>query len=137
MSETLSSSLDHDFLSESLNLTSELLTDIIYDCSDLGSHSPEREFLWNTKITNLSNDVSQFVEISTLVAKNVIARTKRPLHRLKESHIQLLFIMKSIKEAQEKQDYIALEELIKHELKDNLSQWKTELLPHIREQLTI
>ena len=46
------------------------------------------------------------------------------MNEFKDSHIHLLFVMKAMNQAQQKQDRVALEDLIKYELKDNLTQWK-------------
>ena len=40
--------------------------------------------------------------------------------------------MKGVQQAQSKLDHVALEDLIKYELKDNLTQWNIDLLPQIK-----
>jgi hypothetical protein len=57
------------------------------------------------------------------------------LPEIKTSHIHLLFILKGINQAQQKNDSLVLEDLIKHELKDNLTQWKINLIPTIKRML--
>ncbi|MFA7613559.1 MAG: hypothetical protein WCY48_04925 [Candidatus Caldatribacteriota bacterium] len=82
----------------------------------------------NRQLGILTTNISSFVEISTLAAK--YAKVTNP--ELKDSHISLLFIMKAINNAFLKSDWDALEELIKYELKDNLTQWKINLIPQLK-----
>lgn len=135
MSGMTAPTLNQDFLTDTTQLTLEFLSDIISDIHDLGEFTPEREFFWNRKIARLSSNISQFVELTTLLSKMIYARKNVTIESIKESHIQLLFIMKGMNQAQLKQDYIALEELIKYELKDNLTQWKIDLIPQTRKLL--
>lgn len=135
MSGTTSPIYNHSFLSETLSLTQEFLSDIVASINDLGEFSHEKELFWNQHITKLSLDISQFVELTTLLSKTAMARKNQSIPEIKESHIQMLFIMKAIIQSQLKQDYVALEELIKYELKDNLTQWKIDLIPQIRKLL--
>lgn len=79
----------------------------------------------NQQLGILTTSISSFVEISTLTAK--YHHITAP--ELKNNHISLLFIMKAINQALVKSDWLALEELIKYELKDNLTQWKINIIP--------
>lgn len=117
---------------ESIHLTQDLLNDLLLDISLIGEFTPEKEFYWNRELSELTQHISTFVEITTLLAK--IAQTKKPSQgpQFKESHIQLLFVMKAMNQTQLKRDYTALEELIKYELKDILTQWKIDLLPQLK-----
>lgn len=79
----------------------------------------------NHQLGILTTSISSFVEISTLAAKyNNFSDPE-----LKNNHISLLFIIKAINQAFVKSDWNALEELIKYELKDNLTQWKINIIP--------
>lgn len=129
-------SYNQEFLVETVNLTLEFLSDIIYACSHTGEFIPEKEFYWNKKITKLTADVSQFVELTTLLSKTIMVKKNLVITGVKESHLHLLYVMKAMNQAREKQDYVALEDLIKYELKDNLTQWKIDLLPQIKKLLT-
>lgn len=135
MSGMTTPSYNHDFLADTVNLTLEFLSDIILDIQVLGEFSPAKEFFWNRKISGLSSDITKFVELTSLLGRTVMKRTSRTIPGLKESHIHLLFIMKGMVQAQSKQDYLALEELIKYELKDNLTQWKIDFIPQIKKLL--
>jgi len=135
MSGMTTPSYNQDFLSNTVGLTLEFLSDIILDIQTFGEFTAEREFFWNRKLTKLTNDVSQFVELTTLLSKTIMIRKGQTIDEIKQSHISLLFIMKALNQAQLKQDYVALEELIKYELKDNLTQWKIDLIPQTKKLL--
>ena len=135
MSGMTTPSYNHDFLSETIGLTLEFLSDIILDIQTIGEFTSEREFFWNRRIMKLTADVSQFVELTTLLGKTIMARQGQSIPGIKESHIHLLFVIKAMNQAQLKQDYVALEELIKYELKDNLTQWKIDLIPQTKKLL--
>jgi hypothetical protein len=132
---TSPSSYNHDFLQDTIGLTLEFLSDIILDIQTIGEFTPEKEFIWNRKIMKLTKDISLFVELTTLLSKTIMARKGRTLPEIKNSHIHLLFIMKGMNSAQLKQDIVALEDLIKYELKDNLTQWKIDLIPQTKKLL--
>lgn len=132
---TIANASKPDFLQETISLTQEFLSDILLDIQDMHSHELEHEFHWNNKLGRLTASISQFVEVTTLISKVLKARKNQSIADIKESHIQLLFIMKAINQAQDKLDYIALEELIKYELKDNLTQWKIDLMPQLKKLL--
>lgn len=82
----------------------------------------------NQQLGILTTSISSFVELSTLAAKY----SRITSQDLKDNHISLLFIMKAINQAFLKSDWIALEELIKYELRANLTQWKINLIPQLK-----
>lgn len=135
MSGMTAPSYNQDFLSNTIGLTLEFLSDIILDIQTFGEFTADKEFFWNRKLTKLTNDVSQFVELTTLLSKVIMIRKGQSIDEIKQSHISLLFIMKALNQAQLKQDYVALDELIKYELKDNLTQWKIDLIPQTKKLL--
>jgi len=135
MSGMTSPSYNQDFLQNTIGLTLEFLSDIIFDIQTIGEFKADKEFYWNRKVTKLTTDVSQFVELTTLLSRIIMSRQQLTIAGIKESHIHLLFIMKGMNQAQLKQDYLALEELIKYELKDNLTQWKIDLIPQTKKLL--
>jgi hypothetical protein len=135
MSGMTSPSYNQNFLQNTIGLTLEFLSDIILDIQTIGEFTTEREFYWNRRISKLTGDVSQFVELTTLLSKTITAKKKVCVPEIKSSHIHLLFIMKAMNQAQLKQDTVALEELIKYELKDNLTQWKIDLIPQTKKLL--
>jgi len=113
----------------------ELLNDILFQISTIDTFIPEREFFWNLQLSNLSSDISKFVEVTTLISQVIHARKNATIPGIKQSHIHLLFIIKGINQAHLKQDSLVLEDLIKYELKDNLTQWKIYLIPLIKRLL--
>ena len=136
MSGMTTPSYNQDFLSNTIGITLEFLSDIILDSQSIGEFTSEREFFWNKKVTKLTSDLSMFVELTTLLSKTMMVRKQQTISEIKNSHIHLLFIVKAMNQSQLKQDYVALEELIKYELKDNLTQWKIDLIPQIKKLLT-
>ena len=136
MSGMTSPSYNQNFLINTIGLTLQFLSDIILDIQSIGDFRREREFFWNNKIANLTTDISQFVELTTLLSRIIMSRQQMTVAGIKESHIPLLFIVKGMNQAQLKQDYVALEELIKYELKDNLTQWKIDLIPQTKKLLS-
>ena len=136
MSGMTSPSYNQNFLINTIGLTLQFLSDIILDIQSIGDFRREREFFWNNKIANLTTDISQFVELTTLLSRIIMSRQQMTVAGIKESHIHLLFIVKGMNQAQLKQDYVALEELIKYELKDNLTQWKIDLIPQTKKLLS-
>jgi hypothetical protein len=135
MTSTSSTGLSHDFLAQAITLSQELLSDIFSKINSINDLTPEREYIWNNQLMSLTSDVSQFVEITTLISKVMMNRKLSVFTEIKESHIQLLFILKGVVQAQQKQDLFALEDLIKYELRDNLTQWKIDLIPQTKRLL--
>jgi hypothetical protein len=116
--------LGHPF-SEYISLTSRLVSSLLLMI--------ENENPLNGKhLQAFSDHISTFVDITTLITKFYVTRHNDIKEIIKKSHIQLLFIMKGILLAKEKQDLVVLNELIKHELNDNLTQWKINLLPQLK-----
>lgn len=122
-------------LSDSLSVSLELLTDIIAQINTIETFIPEKEFHWNQQLMTMSSDITNFVEVTTLISKILTAKKKITLPAIKQSHVHLLFVLKGINQAQQKHDSLVLEDLIKYELKDNLTQWKIDLIPLIKRQL--
>jgi hypothetical protein len=122
-------------LSGTVSISQELLNDILGQINVIDTFIPEREYFWNLQLSGLSSDISKLVEVTTLLSQVIQTRKKSSLPEIKQSHIHLLFIIKGINQAQQKQDALVLEDLIKYELKDNLTQWKIYLIPLIKRLL--
>jgi hypothetical protein len=122
-------------LSDTIAVGQDLLNDIILQINTIESFIPEKEYFWNLQLSSLSTDITKFVELTTLISKILSTKKKIGLPKVKESHIHLLFILKGINQAQQKHDSIVLEDLIKYELKDNLTQWKIDFIPLIKRLL--
>lgn len=137
MSGMTFSSLGHDsdILPATVQLSSELLSEILHQITDIGDFSEDKEFLWNRHLMQLTGDIGKFVELTTLMSKAILGKKKATLPEIKESHIHLLFILKAMNQAQQKRDIHVLEDLIKYELKANLTQWKIDLIPQLKRLL--
>lgn len=126
-----------DFYAQTLGLSAELLSDIFDQLSLIEDFQSTEERIRNFRITRLTQSLSQFVELTTLFSKLLMVKRNINIPEIKQSHIHLLFILKGVAQAQQKQDLFVLEDLIKHELKDNLTQWKIDLIPQTRRLLNI
>lgn len=54
---------------------------------------------------------------------------------IKELQVHLLSVIKAVLNAQRSDDKIMLADLLGHELKDNLTQWKIQILPSLRKEM--
>lgn len=132
---TFSSNEKVNFLSDCVFLSQELLSDILFSINHFTEISPQNEYAINRQLTQLTSDISQFVELTSLLAKLLQTTVKQTLPEIKDSHLHLLFILKGINQARINLDFVALEELIKYELKDNLTQWKIDFIPQAKRLL--
>lgn len=133
----LTPTLDSSLVPESLLLLQDFLQDILGSINTLSTHAESNNYLWNMDVTRLTHDIGTFVELTTLLSKAMIKQHSAEIPGIKESHIHLLFIMKAMNQASQKQDLVVLEELIKYELKDNLTQWKIDLIPQMKRHLNL
>ena len=122
-------------LSDTVSISQDLLSDIIQQINSIENFVPEKEYYWNQTLSDLSSDITKFVELTTMLSKLLMAHKKVATPEIKQSHIHLLFVLKGINQARQKHDSVVLEDLIKYELKDNLTQWKIDLIPLIKRQL--
>lgn len=120
---------------DTLTVGQDLLNDIIKQINAVDLFLNVKEYHLNLRLTDLSTDITRFVELTTLLSRLLTSRKNITVQDIKESHIHLLFILKGINQAQQKHDSVVLEDLIKYELKDNLTQWKIDLIPQIKRQL--
>lgn len=124
-----------DILSESVQLSQEYLNQILIRLHQFPQIQDLRSHDLNQLVSSLTMDVGTFVEVTTLISRMIQKKFSATLQGARESHIHLLFVMKGINQAQQKGDLVALEELIKYELKDNLTQWKIDLIPQAKRHL--
>ena len=124
-----------DTLLSTLPVLQEFLQSILTEINSLELNHDGPTYLLDDSISRLTLNVSQFVELTTLQSRLLKKRELEVPARVKESHVHLLFVMKAINQAFQKQDLLGLEELIKYELKDNLTQWKIDLIPNIKRSL--
>ncbi len=126
----------NQFLNESISLSQDLLADILFAINSLPTLTHNNEYIWNYHLSKVTSDLDQFVELTTLISKVIMKQKNQTLPQIKESHIHLLFIVKAINQARAKSDLVALEELIKYELKDNLTVWKIDLISQTKRLLS-
>lgn len=127
--------IGESFLSDTVQLSQTLLSNILSSINEVTEYTPNIAEAWNLQLSRLTADISRFVEVTTLVSKLMKSQSPKFLSDVKDSHIHLLFILKGMNQAQQKQDLVALEELIKYELKDNLTLWKIDLIPQTKRLL--
>ena len=133
---TIHTSIDSEhFINESLNLALEVVTDILQQIESIKFCSNEHIHFTNLELTKISLKITQFVELTTLTSKFIAIKKNKDVSEIKNSHIHLLFILKGINQSQLKRDELVLEDLIKYELKDNLTQWKIDIIPKIKKIL--
>ncbi len=123
-------------LSDTILIAQEHVSDIIHQIDLFKIDETQNEYFKNTYLSKLSTDIIKFVELTTLTSKLLISKKKASIPGIKDSHIHLLFILKGINQAQHKNDSFVLEDLIKYELKDNLTQWKIDHIPSIKRYLS-
>ena len=122
-------------LTDTIVIGQDLLNDIIHQINNIESFSSDKEYFRNVQLSSMSADITKFVELTTLLSKILVTKKKINVPEIKQSHIHLLFVLKGITQAQQKHDSEVLEDLIKYELKDNLTQWKIDLIPQIKRLL--
>jgi len=122
-------------LTDTIVIGQDLLNDIIQQINNIESFSRDKEYFRNIQLSSMSADITKFVELTTLLSKILVTKKKINVPEIKQSHIHLLFVLKGINQAQQKHDSEVLEDLIKYELKDNLTQWKIDIIPLIKRQL--
>ena len=137
MSGLTPSKVESSLVPETLLLLQDFLQDILDNISTLSAHAGSNNYLWNMDVTRLTHNIGTLVELTTLLSKAMIKQHSLEIPGIKESHIHLLFIMKAMNQASQKQDLVVLEELIKYELKDNLTQWKIDLIPQMKRHLNL
>ena len=121
-----------DLLLESINLTQMVWSEI---SSILENQSKAISHQRSLELTMLSLKLSQFVELTSLLTRYMLRDHEQLKIKIKENHIQLLYLMKAVHQAFSAGDEIAMEELINYELRDNLTQWKIDLLPQLKMKL--
>ncbi len=122
-------------MANTILVTLDLLNDLILQINLIEMASQEKEYFLNRQLSELTTDISRFVEVTTLLSRLIQIRKKVTLPEIKNSHIHLLSIMKGISHARQKMDRLVLEDLIKYELKDNLTQWKIDFIPQTKRLL--
>lgn len=135
---------------KALSLSNEDQDDLFFkDISDLLNRILEAldpideniDFLQLTNITLLQaiEALDIFLQsINHLIKKCNLKDSSNSLQYLpiKELQIHLLSVIKAVLNAQKCSDEIMLADLLGHELKDNLTQWKIQILPSLKKEMT-
>jgi ABC-type ATPase with predicted acetyltransferase domain len=132
---TFSSNEFDGLMANTILVTLDLLNDLILQINLIEMSGQEKEYFLNRQLSELTTDISRFVEVTTLLSRLILNRKKVTIPEIKNSHIHLLSVMKGISQARQKMDRMVLEDLIKYELKDNLTQWKIDFIPQTKRLL--
>lgn len=125
----------NDQVLDTIKITQEYLTELVNDCSSFCITTECAESQWYNRTSRLIVSLNSFIEITSLLYRYINHLSLQKIPEIKESHINLFFIIKAIDQATSRKDKLAVEELIKYELKDNLIQWKIDLIPQIKKRL--
>lgn len=96
--------------------------------------------LGDTVLIDITDTIHTFISLISQVHKNLIVDSDLKLKcgsTIKQLEIHLLSVIKAILYAKKKGDDIMLIDLLEHELKDNLTQWKISAIPQIKKLNTI
>jgi hypothetical protein len=96
--------------------------------------------LGDTVLMDITDTLHTFISLITQVHQNLIVDSTQKLtsgNTIKQLEIHLLSVIKAILFAKKKNDDVMLTDLLEHELKDNLTQWKILAIPQIKKMNTI
>ncbi len=96
-------------------------------CADLLEN--DQNDIAQIKLTKIIEAIDIFIQGISYSIKKLDIQNELPQ---KELQIHLLSVLKAIYNAQTKEDFIVLTDLLEYELKDNLTQWKILILPAIK-----
>lgn len=100
----------------------------------------EQYNLGDTILMDITDTIHTFISLISEVHKNLIVDSDHKLKSgttIKQLEIHLLSVIKAILYAKKKNDNVMLIDLLEHELKDNLTQWKILAIPQIKSQNTL
>lgn len=96
--------------------------------------------LGDTVLIDITDTIHTFISLISQVHQNLIVDSDLKLKcgsTIKQLEIHLLSVIKAILYAKKKEDNVMLVDLLEHELKDNLTQWKIAAIPQIKRLNTI
>jgi len=96
----------------------------------------KQNFFEPEEINTLAEVLSLLVEATSKIAKKNLTLNRDTYQLIKECHLKIFGLLRTIKIASEKGEDIFLNDLIKYELKDILAEWKISILPQIEKQLS-
>jgi predicted lipoprotein len=100
----------------------------------------EQYNLGDTILMDITETIHTFISLISEVHKNLIVDSDLKLKSgttIKQLEIHLLSVIKAILFAKKKNDNVMLIDLLEHELKDNLTQWKILAIPQIKSLNTL
>jgi hypothetical protein len=129
-------STQHEILMESLN-SFQTNIDLLHEKIKLTtSFLKNDQFeLAETMLIDMTDSIHNFINLVSIIHKNLIIDSDKRMQSgqtIKQLEIHLLSVFKGIFYAQQKRDYVILMDLLEHELKDNLTQWKILAIPQIK-----
>ena len=116
-----------DQLFHKITLASKFLNNEQYDLGD-------------TILMDITETIHTFISLISQVHQNLIVDSDLKLKSgttIKQLEIHLLSVIKAILYAKKKNDNVMLVDLLEHELKDNLTQWKILAIPQIKKLNTL
>lgn len=119
-----------EMISDLGGLVDKLVTQIKYICDSL-----QDDVINQNSLAKIIDAVDLFIQSSNYLSVKLISDNDdiADYIPLKELQIHLLSIIKAIRSAYSKEDYIMLADLLEYELRDNLTQWKILILPILRQ----
>ena len=96
--------------------------------------------LSDTILMDITETIHTFIRLVGQVHQNLITDSDHRLKSgstIKQLEIHLLSVLKAVLYAKKKNDNVMLIDLLEHELKDNLTQWKISAIPQIKKLNTI
>lgn len=87
----------------------------------------------HNKFADTVNLLDLFIQLISKISNLLTDRTNQTEFKqtIKQHEVELLSIIKAMYQAQKKSDVVMLSDLIEHELIDNLTQWKIQILPFL------
>jgi hypothetical protein len=117
-----------------IDLSSDILNSILILIKDIDENNISQEF---KLISNLFESINAFIQVTTAAYKELKLKREEKIQKLlniKQLEMHLLSVIKAMHAAQQKNDNIMLFDLIAYELKDNLTQWKINIIPALKQK---
>lgn len=119
-----------DMIADLSGLIDKLISQIKLICDSL-----QEDKMNQNSLAKVIDAVDLFIQSSNYLSVKLITDQDdiADYIPLKELQIHLLSIIKAIRSAYSKEDYIMLADLLEYELRDNLTQWKILILPILKQ----
>lgn len=116
---------------DTIDLLPSFLDKIIVDTNDYLKYN----LLKQSTLYKVIEELDIFIQLMSNIHQVLKVKSNNKLDiglTIKELEVHLLFVIKAINIAFKKDDFVMLEDLLEHELIDNLTQWKIQALPKIK-----